>query len=329
MINVTTQILSPTEENLQAAAHALRAGQLVAFPTETVYGLGANALDQSAVQKIFIAKGRPVTNPIIVHVADVSNVKAVVADWPKNAQRLADRFWPGPLTLVLPKHAGLPNDVTAGGPTVGVRMPNHPVALTLLRMAGIPIAAPSANRSTELSPTAAQHVVKSLEGQVEFIIDGGPCPGGIESTVLDLTSDPPRILRPGLITAQQLEQVIGPVETAFRISNEVPLPSPGLMSRHYAPRTPLEIATGDGSDRVRELMAQGLRVGWLTWENALTNPDVVKIQMPTTPTEYASLIYAALHDLDQLNLERIVVATPPDTSEWSAVRDRLQRASTK
>ncbi len=188
---------SPEPERIARAAEVLRRGGLVAFPTETVYGLGANALDPNAVAGIFHAKGRPANNPVIVHVAEARDVLRVVADWPEIAERLAQRFWPGPLTLVLPKRAGVPDVVTAGGPTVAVRVPAHPVALALLRAVGVPIAAPSANRSTQLSPTRAEHVQRGLDGLIDLILDGGPTTGGLESTVLDVTTTPPRLLRPG------------------------------------------------------------------------------------------------------------------------------------
>ena len=189
----------------------LRGGGLAAFPTETVYGLGANALDAAAVARIFAAKGRPANNPLIVHLADAAQVREIAADWPESASRLAERFWPGPLTLVLPRRDIVPDIVTARGPTVAVRVPAHPVAQALLRAAALPLAAPSANRSTELSPTRAEHVLRGLEGRIDLLLDGGPTAGGIESTVLDVTIMPPRLLRPGLIGVAQLEAVIGPL----------------------------------------------------------------------------------------------------------------------
>ena len=182
---------SPDAAAIRRAAAVIRAGGLVAFPTETVYGLGANGLDAAAVARIFEAKGRPATNPVILHVSDASEVLNVAADWPETAAQLAAAFWPGPLTLVVPKADRVPSIVTAGGPTVAVRCPNHRVALALIREAGVPIAAPSANRSTELSPTRAEHVLKSLNGRIDLLLDGGPCSGGIESTVVDATGDMP------------------------------------------------------------------------------------------------------------------------------------------
>ena len=228
-----TPIVPPTPENLARAGDLLRSGGLVAFPTETVYGLGANALDASAVARIFAAKGRPATNPVIVHVATVDEVTTLIDErWglspPTSAlpiastrsarinpaarlQQLAERFWPGSLTLVLPKSSRVPDIVTAGGQTVAVRVPNHSVALELLRVAGVPLAAPSANRSTQLSPTRAEHVLRSLDGRIDLIIDGGLTTGGIESTVLDVTTNPPTLLRPGLVTAAMLEAVLGQI----------------------------------------------------------------------------------------------------------------------
>src|SRR5581483_10612849 len=231
----------PDETAMTRAAEALRGGGLVAFPTETVYGLGANALDAEAVARIFAAKGRPANNPLIVHVPDVAAARELVTDWPETAERLAERFWPGPLTLALPRRETIPDIVTAGGPTVAVRVPAHPVALALFRAAGVPVAAPSANRSGYLSPTRAEHVLAGLDGRIEMVLDAGPVPGGIESTVLDLTGDPPRLLRPGLVSPAELEAVIGPIRTAepAPTGGDRPLPSPGMLSRHYAPRTPL------------------------------------------------------------------------------------------
>jgi L-threonylcarbamoyladenylate synthase len=202
---------TPAADAIAHAAHVLQEGGLVAFPTETVYGLGANALDPAAVAKIFAAKGRPATNPIIVHIATIDEASALAGAWPDVAQQLADRFWPGPLTLVLPKQAHVPDLVTAGGATVALRMPAHPVALALLRACGFPLAAPSANRSSELSPTLPEHVLRGLADRIDLLLDAGPTSGGLESTVLDLTTQPPRLLRPGLVTIAELEALLGPI----------------------------------------------------------------------------------------------------------------------
>jgi L-threonylcarbamoyladenylate synthase len=314
----------PARGAIATAAAALRRGWLVAFPTETVYGLGANALDADAVRGIFAAKGRPATNPLIVHVADEAMLKLVAADWPPAAAALARAFWPGPLTLVVPKAAAVPDVVTGGGPTVAVRWPTHPVAQALIRTAGMPLAAPSANRSTELSPTRAEHVLSSLNGRVDVILDGGPTPNGIESTVVDVTTDPPTLLRPGPISLEQLETVVGPVVRRTEVAGSGPLPSPGMMARHYAPRTPVELVAG--RDQLIALASRG-RVGVLALGPAAGVPGRV-IVLPAEPAGYAARLYAALHDLDAMNLDRVLIEEPPATPEWLAVRDRLSRAAT-
>ena len=321
----------PEQDVIARAASVLRAGGLVAFPTETVYGLGANALDAAAVRRIFEAKGRPANNPLIVHVAEVVAVTSVVADWPPAASRLAERFWPGPLTLVLPQAPAVPDVVTGGGPTVAVRIPAHPVARALITAAGVPLAAPSANRSTRLSPTRAEHVRHDLDGRIEMILDGGPTPGGLESTVLDLTTTPPSLLRPGLLSVDEIQSVIGPI--APKITSGVPvsgpLPSPGMAGRHYAPRAPLELAENDGWDVVTAHFRAGRRVGWLSFVATAEqrHPLVTGVVMPADPTAYAARLYATLHALDDAGVDRTVVALPPDTPEWLAVRDRLRRAA--
>jgi L-threonylcarbamoyladenylate synthase len=318
-----------TDAAITRAADLLRRGGLVAFPTETVYGLGASALDPAAVARIFTAKGRPSNNPLIVHLAGAGEVARVAADWPEAAALLAQRFWPGPLTLVLPRGPAVPDAVTAGGPTVAVRVPAHPVARALLVAAGVPLAAPSANRSNRLSPTLAEHVLRDLGGRIDLILDGGPTAGGIESTVLDLTTRPPRLLRPGLIAPAELEAVLGPVARPQPADAQTQaLPSPGMLARHYAPRTLLECVV-DGRARVEELRAAGVRVGWVTCgaPEGPDLPDVLVVPLPADPAAYAAQLYAALHRLDDASLERIVVTGPPDGEEWLGVRDRLRRAS--
>jgi L-threonylcarbamoyladenylate synthase len=320
----------PEPEVLAQAATILRQGGLVAFPTETVYGLGANALDATAVQRIFEAKGRPATNPLIVHVAGTAQAKEVVSDWPPIATRLAEQFWPGPLTLVLPKRPSVPDIVTAGGPTVAVRVPAHPVAQGVIAATGLPLAAPSANRSTRLSPTRAEHVRKDLAGRIDLILDGGPTPGGLESTVIDLACSPPRILRPGLVTPEQIEKIIGPIQWQPHPSMAPgPARSPGMMARHYAPKTPLELAEDDGWNLVVSCAVKGQRVGWLTFRlPAAQLPEQVRpLEMPSNPLLYGKLLYDVLHSLDDSGLDRIVVAMPPDSPDWLAIRDRLRRAA--
>jgi L-threonylcarbamoyladenylate synthase len=325
---------APEPEVLRRAADELRRGELVAFPTETVYGLGANALDLRAVAGIFAAKGRPANNPLIVHVAEVEAARQLVTDWPAAADRLAAVFWPGPLTLVLSRRQIVPDIVTAGGPTVAVRLPAHPVARGLVRETGFPLAAPSANASTRLSPTRAEHVLRDLGDKIALVLDGGPTPGGLESTVLDVTVNPPRLLRPGLISPQQIETVLGvpPVPLPEAIPEASPLPSPGLSVKHYAPRAILECTEDDGRTRVAELLGRGQRVGWLTITGQ-SPPRAVSnlwtVRLPREPGAYAQAFYAVLHGFDEAGVDWIVVEQPPDTPEWLAVRDRLRRAAAR
>ncbi len=334
----------PEPAVIAEAADLLRRGRLVAFPTETVYGLGANALDEKAVRSIFEAKGRPVHNPIIVHVADALAAQLLALDWPASAVKLAQRFWPGSLTLVLRKQPMVPDVVSAGGPTVGLRVPAHPVALALLRAADIPIAAPSANRATQVSPTTAEHVLRGLAGRIDLLLDSGATTGGLESTVLDLTVDPPRLLRPGLVTVAQIEEVIGRIvvdEQQSQQSIGVPLRSPGLLERHYAPRANVVCAKVGDELIVRRLLAEVNQVGWLRLNedvghrelNPHSNaeeelgPRLQIIEMPADVNEYSTRLYAALHELDDAGVDTILVDLPPREDAWLAVHDRLRRAS--
>src|ERR1700733_14325733 len=229
---------------VQRAAELLRAGRLVAFPTETVYGLGANALDEAAVRRIFDAKGRPFSSPLIVHVASIEMARDLASEWPEKGELLAKRFWPGPLTIIVPKSSRVPDLVTAGLLSVGLRIPAHPMARALIETAQIPIAAPSANRFTELSPTMAEHV---QEGLADLVLNGGPCTVGIESTVISLAGPTPRILRPGMISQTQIEQLIGPVDIGGGAE------SPGQPPRHYSPRTPIVLGEMPPEGRGRHL----------------------------------------------------------------------------
>jgi L-threonylcarbamoyladenylate synthase len=321
---------APDPGVIARAAGIIRAGGLVAFPTETVYGLGAAALDAGAVAGIFLAKGRPATNPLIVHVADTESARAIVTEWPDDAELLTARFWPGPLTLVLPRRPEVPDIVTAGGPTVAVRNPAHPVALALIRQSGTPVAAPSANRSEQLSPTRAEHVARSLRGRVALILDAGPTAGGLESTVLAITADGPLLLRPGLVTPAEIEAVIGPVRRAAQSARPAALASPGAMPRHYAPNAPLEVVN-TGEARVVELATAGDRVGWLTFlaarPGAASHENLIQVTMPPDAAAYAARLYDALHQLDAAGVTRIVVDSVPAGDAWLAIRDRLRRAS--
>jgi L-threonylcarbamoyladenylate synthase len=318
---------SPDAETIARAAALLRSGGLVAFPTETVYGLGANALDPDAVRRIFEAKGRPSHNPVIVHVADVAGARALVTRWPDAAERLAARYWPGPLTLVLPKRPEVPDVVTAGLDSVAVRIPAHPVALALLRAAALPVAAPSANRSTELSPTTAAHVRKSLGTRVDLVLDGGPTTIGIESTVIDLSGERPTILRPGRISAEELIELVGPLEQSTRIVGDAARRSPGQLERHYAPHAALEIARdAPAAARViADARAAGRRTGALVWSFS-SQADETR-RLPADPAGYARELYAALHSLDEAGCTLIVAEAVPDGAAWAGVRDRLARAA--
>ena len=327
--------VSPDRAIVAKAAAILRAGGLVAFPTETVYGLGASALDRAAVQRIFAAKGRPSFNPLIVHVADATQIPIVAAVWPESAARLAAKFWPGPLTIVVPKQPDIPDEVTAGGPTVAVRCPDNAVAGALIRAAGVPLAAPSANRSTELSPTRAEHVLKGLGGRIDLILDGGPCRCGIESTVVDATRTVVRMLRPGLITVPMLEEAVGTVERSREHERpEEAARSPGRMPKHYSPRTRMRLVDGnDLLEDVIEAEQAGLRVGSVSfmgddsaWEE-IVGQRGRHASLPADPEHAAAALYDALHRLDHAGMDLLLVELPPDAPEWAAVRDRLMRAA--
>jgi L-threonylcarbamoyladenylate synthase len=294
--------------SISEAAARIRSGGLAAFPTETVYGLGANALDAAAVQKIYELKGRPATSPLIVHVASIQMAREIVAEWPPLAEQLARRWWPGPLTLVLPKKPSIPDIVTAGLSTVGVRMPNHPIALELIREAGVPIAAPSANRFTGLSPTTAEHV-RAAFGDAVDVLDGGPSAVGIESTVVAIEDGKLKLLRPGMISFEDVEQEI--LEGSAH-------PSPGMHARHYSPQTPLLLVC-----KSTELPD---RLGAYVWYR---KPGLVcrSVRLPADPDGYAARLYSVLHELDGELWPWIGVEAPPDTPEWSAIRDRLTRAA--
>jgi len=309
-----------SEADLRRAAELIRVGELVAFPTETVYGLGANALDPSAVEKIYAAKGRPASSPLIVHVDSIGMARGLVREWPERADLLASKFWPGPLTLVLPKKPHVPDRVTAGLDSVGIRIPANQLALALIHEAGVPLAAPSANRFTELSPTSAEHVRKSMGHRVAMILDGGPTTVGIESTVLSLVGSVPMLLRPGMVTRAQIEAVIGPVSLAELPAEGEAHASPGLHARHYSPKTPLILIQGGG------LPATGRGAYlWIT-----QRADATKcIAMPDDPQKYAVALYRALHEVDAGGFDWIAVEQPPADPAWDAIHDRLERAAAR
>jgi L-threonylcarbamoyladenylate synthase len=304
------------------AADTLRCGGVVAFPTETVYGLGAHAFDRAAVQRVFEIKNRPHDDPLIAHVADAWQARYLVQDFPAEAWDLARRFWPGPLTLVLPKIGSLPDLVTAGLPTVAIRMPNHAMALALLQEVGVPIAAPSANPFGRLSPTTAEHVRDQLGDQVDLILDGGPCWVGVESTIVSFCGPRPTLLRPGGIAAEDLEAVLGPLVCP---PPHDPVPrAPGRLPRHYAPRTPLVLCSDVSG------VPQGQRVGLLCLQRP---PDagrfaaVEALSEAGDLTQAAGNLFAALRRLDALGLDVIVAQPVPAKGLGAAIMDRLRKAS--
>lgn len=333
------QIRPADEDALAAATEILRAGGVVAFPTETVYGLGANALSAAAIERIYREKGRPAWNPLIVHAESVERARTLTSDWPAVADALAARFWPGPLTLVLRRSATLPAEVSAGRPTVAVRVPAHPVALRLLAACGLPLAAPSANRSEHISPTTAAHVAASLPG-LPLVVDGGPCQYGIESTVVDLTSDPPRLLRPGAVPLRDLRTVLPtlalPDPATTLLVDETAPTSPGQMRRHYAPRVPLSILPSDATTQPGALADLPAPRGLITHIDApaLAAACVAVERLPADAPGYAADLYAALHRLDdpRHHLASIAVLAPPQGHAdpdglWLAIADRLRRAA--
>ena len=328
-------------EAVRRAADWLRAGEVVALPTETVYGLAANALDPAAVAKVFAVKGRPAHNPIIVHVADLALAKGCAAAWPAPADRLARAFWPGPLTLVLPRSEAIPDIVTAGGGTVGVRWPSHPFIQAVIRECGFPLAAPSANRSNCLSPTTAEHVRQQLGDRVRFIVDGGPAQVGIESTVLDLASSPPRVLRPGMIHEAALAAVLGAdgpaqAQIGHRPSAigyaEPPLRSPGQLPKHYAPRARLLVlGWRDAADLKSQISNRKLspsRIHVIAHRQIPSGEGFADVSVvPHDAEALARSLYAELHRCDAAGAAVIVVEALPDGPEWGGIGDRLRRAA--
>jgi len=334
----------PDRDAIARAAECLRRGGLVAFPTETVYGLGAHAFDRTAVRRLFESKGRPSNDPLIVHVASFDDMKLLASDVPAIASTLAERFWPGPLTLVVRRAASVPDDVTAGLDTVAVRVPAHPVAQALLAAARLPVAAPSANLFSRPSPTRAAHVLADLDGRIDMLLDAGSTDVGLESTVLDLTSVPPTVLRPGAVGIEILREVIPNVQPGMTAvaSERTPMASPGLLSQHYAPRTPMTLYSGHGTAvrealvaAIHEALAAGRRVGVLaTTEDAAAFghlPVVIATLGSETDVEaVAARLYAALRELDASRLDIILAHDfPENLGLWRAVRDRLRRASAR
>ncbi|MFI5889038.1 L-threonylcarbamoyladenylate synthase [Actinoplanes sp. NPDC051513] len=314
---MTGRIVKPDAAGIAEAVELLRAESVVAFPTETVYGLGADAFSARAIGEVYRLKNRPSWNPLIVHVADVSAARQLAASWPGAADRLAAAFWPGPLTMVVRRAAHLTR-VGADNDTIAVRIPAHDVALRLLAAVGLPLAAPSANRSESISPTTAEHVLRSLP-DVPLVLDGGPSSWGIESTVLDLTTPVPTLLRPGALGLRALRDVTGTIAVRdAETADGAARPSPGMSRRHYAPRATLQLVPDVRSIEIPE------KTGILTYEGAeLPDAEVLSAD----PREYAADLYAALHRLDDSGVETILVQAPPPTEDWLAIRDRLSRAA--
>jgi L-threonylcarbamoyladenylate synthase len=335
-------ITADAQKTLERAAGILRAGGLVALPTETVYGLGANALDAEAVNRIFAAKQRPAWDPIIVHISDEAMLDGLVRELPEAARKLMNAFWPGPLTLLLPRTAAVPDAVTAGRPLVGVRMPAHPVALEVILRAGVPVAAPSANLFGHISPTTAAHVLADLDGRIDAVLDAGPTEHGVESTVLDPSQTPMMIYRPGAVTSDQIREIAGAVEIyrdggAVSTKQREALPSPGLGLRHYAPRARLVLIEDD----LAELAA------WLAGAVQDLPEDQVGVMLPdgiqapagaaaifawgdwSAPEELARTLYAGLRRLDDQDCTVILCPLPPTEGIGAAIRDRLLKAGTR
>lgn len=311
-----------------AAAAVIRSGQLAAFPTETVYGLGGNALSTEAVARIFAAKDRPRFDPLIVHAADAQSALGLASDVPQIARELADRFWPGPLTLLLPKRDIVPDLVTSGLPSVGLRVPDHPFALAMLRETGCPVAAPSANPFGRVSPTTAAHVVDQLGDRIDFILDGGPCRVGIESTVLRIGhgTERPCLLRHGGVTIEELEEMLGPVDTATQSDSDLaPQLSPGSLLQHYSPRTPLHLLP-----HWQTTVPDGLRLGALAFQRPV-DADRFSVIETLSPTgdlvEATARFFAALRRLDDADVDLIVAVPFPNHGLGRALNDRLTRAA--
>ena len=319
---------------VKSAAALLRAGEVVALPTETVYGLAANALDAKAVAKIYETKGRPTHNPIIVHVTGLEMAQRCVANWPLLADQLAAAFWPGPLTLVLPCAKEIPDNVTAGGVTVGVRWPSHPFMQAVIRECDFPLAAPSANWSNHLSPTNAEHVRRHLGDRLKLIVDGGQSQVGIESTVLDLTVSPPRVLRPGIIHEESLAAVIGEVQSPkSKVQSPDPvLRSPGLLQKHYSPKAKLVVLhwrdEADLRFQISNFKFQISNCHVIAHTHIPSGADFASVSViPHDAEAFARALYAELHRCDAAGAELIVVEALPETPGWRAIADRLHRAS--
>ncbi len=339
VFQVDPQHIDP--EIMEQAAHSLQHGQLVAFPTETVYGIGANALDPAAVDRIYAAKKRPKGDPLIVHIADAAQLPMVVAEVPQIARRLIEQFWPGPLTLILPKNASIPNNVTSGMPAVAVRMPNHPIALDLIRRAGVPVAAPSANLFSRPSSTSGRHVLEDFIDSLDIVLDGGDASIGVESTVINLVAEPPIILRPGGLSLEALQAVIPEVQlkSTYAAEDEV-VASPGMLLKHYSPNARLLLFTGTDASRVCEQMqleaqqleTSGLRIGVLGTSAqreplAADNRVFFELGAADDLEGISKSLYRGMRELDAQQVDVILVSAPLKEGLGLAIWDRLYRAA--
>ena len=324
-----------TEQDIAAAAAILRDGGLLGIPTETVYGLGANGLDPTAVQHIFEAKGRPQDNPLILHIPEAAWLERCCHHIPDAAYILAEKFWPGPLTMILPRRETVPDAVTCGLDTVGMRCPNHPVTLAIIRSAGVPVAAPSGNRSGRPSPTCAAHMLEDMEGRIDAIVDGGPCGVGVESTIIDLTSPVPRLLRPGGLPLEALREALGEVEVdkaalAPLSAGEKPK-APGMKYRHYAPKAPVTVVAGEGGQTARYIREQaGEHTGVICFDEYADQffSGVIKtIGSSYDVSEQARRVFDALRAFDDTDVTAIFAQCPDDTGLGLAVANRLKKAA--
>lgn len=339
---MNTQIVSvdkdnPEKEIIKQAAKIIKAGGLVAFPTETVYGLGGNALDAEVAKKIYAAKGRPQDNPLIVHIYSLIQLEELVKEIPAKARMLMEKFWPGPLTIIFYKKDIVPFSTTGGLDTVAIRMPAHPVALELIKESGVPIAAPSANISGKPSPTCAQDVAEDLSGKIDMILDGGPTEVGVESTVLDISEEIPIILRPGGVTKEELEKVLGKVEVDPGLAPGEKPRSPGQKYRHYAPKAQVTIFEGTVENQVSaictlaaELESRGLKVGIMATAQTrhfYTSGCVISVGDRTAPLTISSNLFSILRKFDRLGVEKILAESIPKTGIGLAVMNRLYKAA--
>ena len=330
---------------VRRATSQLQAGGVVVLPTETVYGLAANAFDAQAVARVYRIKGRPAHNPVIVHVSSLEMAQACSASWPETASRLASAFWPGPLTLVLPRSSRIPDIVAAGGPTVALRFPCHPIMRAVIEACGFPLAAPSANLSSMVSPTTASHCAQALEGRVQIAVDGGPCQVGIESTVVDLTLSPPRLLRPGMISSESVQAVLATCgakdhssvgEKAQGLPGSEPLRSPGMLDKHYAPQARLLVWSWKSEGALQErLLSLGPAEGpvhviahtEIPLHLDLPGADSGVSVIPHDPEAFARALYSELHACDARGVRTLVVETVPNSPRWEGIADRLRRAA--